>query len=77
MDLALKTAGGEGFSQVYKVRIYFTTMEEEGFNSVRRNMIHWMPAHRPLLTAVGVKMLGLPDMRVEVEAVAVGVEGGD
>ncbi|GAB7363921.1 hypothetical protein MBLNU230_g4484t1 [Neophaeotheca triangularis] len=76
VDLALHTAGGKGFSQVYRINMYLTTLleDEEVFAVVRRNMADWMPEHRPLLTAVGVKALGVPGMRIEVEIVAVGVE---
>lgn len=31
----------------------------------------WMPNHRPIWTLVGVAALGLPQMKVEIEVIAV------
>lgn len=77
VDLALRDAGGKGWPQVYKVKMYileevFTDAELLG--RLIGNLMKWMPERQPLLTAVGVAKLGAGDsagMRVEIEAVAI------
>ncbi|KAL8294826.1 hypothetical protein RB597_008278 [Gaeumannomyces tritici] len=74
LDVALKDAGGKGLSQVYRLNLYITdmaTLLEPAGEAMRK----WFPNHRPLLTAVGVASLALPGMRVEIEAVALDLEG--
>lgn len=77
VDLALKTAGGKGWSQVFRVNSYHTNLEDtavvtglmiEGYNK-------WMPDHAPIWTQIGVKQLGAPDMHVEIEVIAYDPEG--
>jgi len=77
VDLALRHAGGKGWPQVYKVKMYileavFTDAELLG--RLIGNLMKWMPERQPLLTAVGVAKLGAGDsagMRVEIEVVAI------
>ncbi len=35
-----------------------------------KNIEKWFPNHRPIWTAVGVERLALPEMMIEIEAVA-------
>ncbi|KAH8591512.1 endoribonuclease L-psp family protein [Bisporella sp. PMI_857] len=70
VELALKTAGGKGWEEVYKINIYATEMGEAAMAALVRNLRRWCPRHRPILTAVGVKELGLEGMRVEIEVAA-------
>ncbi|KAE8164589.1 Endoribonuclease L-PSP/chorismate mutase-like protein [Aspergillus caelatus] len=70
VDLALKTAGGKGWSQVYRVNSYHVPINNEALEAMVRNFRKWMPDHEPLWTCVGVTRLGEDDMRVEIEVVA-------
>ncbi|CAP61887.1 uncharacterized protein PODANS_5_2120 [Podospora anserina S mat+] len=75
VDLALRTAGGKGWCQVYKIRVYLTIIDDEAVEALVRNLRTWMPDHQPIMTAIGVNKLGLEGMRIEVEAVAHDPEG--
>ncbi|KAK4160399.1 Endoribonuclease L-PSP/chorismate mutase-like protein [Cladorrhinum sp. PSN259] len=75
VDLALKTAGGKGWCQVYKINVYTTVMNEEAIGALVRNLQTWLPDHQPIMTAVGVNALGLEGMRVEIEVAAHDPEG--
>lgn len=77
VDLALKTAGGKGWSQVYKVRSYHVPINGEALEAMSRNFKKWMPNHQPLYTCVGVQRLGEDDMRVEIEVEAHDPEGSE
>ncbi|CAI6332449.1 unnamed protein product [Periconia digitata] len=74
--LALTTAGGKGWEQVYKVRMYIVVNEGdskewgEALGLAAEALRRWCPDHAPILTGVGVKGLALEGMRVEIEAVA-------
>ncbi|KAK5659045.1 hypothetical protein OQA88_1132 [Cercophora sp. LCS_1] len=76
VDLTLRDAGGEGWSQVYKVVIYALEpqfVDEAFLGRIIENFKKWMPDHQPLLTAVGVAKLGagiVSHMKIEVEVVA-------
>ncbi|KAK3987528.1 Endoribonuclease L-PSP/chorismate mutase-like protein [Cladorrhinum sp. PSN332] len=74
VETSLKSAGGEGWKQVYKVNLYYTSQlaTEEGIAILGEAMKKWCgEGHRPLLTAVEVAGLALGGMRVEIEVVAV------
>ncbi|KAH8156523.1 hypothetical protein CIB48_g11727 [Xylaria polymorpha] len=75
VDLALRTAGGKGWSQVYSVRSYHVPLDGEALEAVVRNFRKWCPDHRPLWTCVGVARLAEDDMRVEIEVQAYDPEG--
>ncbi|KAL2140163.1 hypothetical protein VTI28DRAFT_4179 [Corynascus sepedonium] len=77
VDLALRTAGGKGWCQVYKINLYLTVMNEEAVGALVRNLKKWMPDHQPVMTAVGVAALGLEGMRVEVEVAAHDPQGAE
>ncbi|RAL11868.1 RidA family protein [Aspergillus homomorphus CBS 101889] len=70
VELALKTAGGKGWEQVYRVNSYHVPINNEALEAMVRNFRVWMPDHEPLWTCVGVTRLGEDDMRVEIEVVA-------
>ena len=84
VDLALKTAGGKGWSQVFRINSYHVPIEHnqagkaidsEAMKAMVRNFEKWMPGHQPLWTCVGVPNLGEGEMRVEIEVVAHDIEG--
>ncbi|OJJ07814.1 hypothetical protein ASPVEDRAFT_57078 [Aspergillus versicolor CBS 583.65] len=70
VELALKDAGGRGWDQVYRVRIYVLDTSDEVVELLVQNLRRWMPNHQPVLTCVGVKELALDGMRIEIEAYA-------
>ncbi|KAK2051695.1 endoribonuclease L-PSP, partial [Colletotrichum caudatum] len=72
VDLTLKDAGGEGWSQVFRIRLYAVdeAWTPEGIGRMVDNIKKWTPSHAPILTGVGVTKLGQPGMRVEVEVSA-------
>jgi enamine deaminase RidA (YjgF/YER057c/UK114 family) len=79
IDRALRAAGGRGLSQVYQIRSYHPKNCGEAMPVMKANLFKWFPDHKPIWTAVGVDGLGLPEMLVEIEAVAYdpqSVEGG-
>ncbi|EOA84357.1 hypothetical protein ACJQWK_01282 [Exserohilum turcicum] len=75
VEHCLKHAGGKGWSQVYKIRLYLTDLSEQSVVACVRNFKKWLPDHRPILTCIGVNQLGLPGMRVEIECKAHDEEG--
>ncbi|KAL0937447.1 endoribonuclease L-PSP [Colletotrichum truncatum] len=72
VDMTLRDAGGEGWSQVFRIRLY--ALDEawtpEGMGRMIENLKKWAPNHAPILTGVGVTKLGQPGMRIEVEVSA-------
>ncbi|KXJ90107.1 Endoribonuclease L-PSP/chorismate mutase-like protein [Microdochium bolleyi] len=97
VDLALRAAGGQGWSQVYRIRLYALdeAMVPEGLGRMVENIDKWCGGgggvapssggsggsagegdakqgerRRPILTGVGVSMLGQPGMRIEIEVAA-------
>ncbi|PSN59366.1 endoribonuclease L-psp family protein [Corynespora cassiicola Philippines] len=70
VDHCLKDAGGAGWSEVYKIRLYLTDANEQAIVASVRNFKKWTPNHRPILTCVEISKLGLPGMRVEIEVKA-------
>ncbi|KAL4887942.1 Endoribonuclease L-PSP/chorismate mutase-like protein, partial [Aspergillus ambiguus] len=70
VELALKTAGGKGWEQVFRVNSYHVPINNEALEAMVRNFRNYMPNHEPLWTCVGVTRLGEDDMRVEIEVVA-------
>ncbi|KAI0184739.1 endoribonuclease L-PSP [Xylaria flabelliformis] len=75
VELALKTAGGKGWEQVFSVRSYHLPLNNEALGAVVRNFRKWCPDHQPLWTCVGVQRLARDDMRVEIEVQAFDPEG--
>lgn len=71
VDLAIKTAGGKGWSQVFRVNSYHVPMDDTALGAMTRNFMRWMPDHRPIWTCVGVPRLALEAMKVEIEVVAI------
>ncbi|KAF2670935.1 YjgF-like protein [Microthyrium microscopicum] len=72
VDLALKNAGAsKGVGQAYKVVSYHCPLGEKTTELMVKAFRKHFPDHRPLWTEIGVAKLGLPDMKVEIEVVAV------
>ncbi|KAF2027183.1 putative L-PSP endoribonuclease family protein [Setomelanomma holmii] len=70
VDLNLRDAGGQGWSQVFRVNSYHVPLNNEALAIMTREFKKWMPDHKPIWTCVGVQRLGEDDMRVEIEVVA-------
>jgi enamine deaminase RidA (YjgF/YER057c/UK114 family) len=71
VELALKAAGGKGWSQVYSVRSYHLPVDDAATSAMVRNLQQWCGSdHHPIWTEIGVASLGLPTMRVEIEVEA-------
>jgi enamine deaminase RidA (YjgF/YER057c/UK114 family) len=70
----LKHAGGQGFSQVYRIVTYSTDMANT-FPLLVKNLNKWMPNHKAVWTQIGVKNLGAPTMHIEIEVDAYDPEG--
>lgn len=75
VELALKTAGGKGWSQVFRVNSYHIPMSDDTLEALVRNFKKYMPNHQPIWTCIGVPKLGDPNMKVEIEVVAHDEEG--
>ncbi|KAJ7503732.1 putative L-PSP endoribonuclease family protein [Mycena galericulata] len=69
-ELALKAAGGKGWSEVYKVRSHHVGLDDVAQAAMTRNLKKWAP-HGPIWTLLGVPRLGLDEMKVEIEVYAV------
>lgn len=65
----LKHAGGKGWEQVYRVYSFHTEITPEISQMMAENYKKYCP-HGPIWTQIGVKQLGVPDMHVELEVVA-------
>ena len=70
IDVALRDAGGKGWSQVFRVVSYHIPIDDEALGKMRSEFDKWMPGHRPIWTAVEVPKLGLDSMKVEIEVTA-------
>ncbi|TQV97044.1 l-psp endoribonuclease family [Cordyceps javanica] len=70
VELNLKNAGGQGWSQVYRIVSYHVPINDEALEAMTRNLDRYMPGHRPIWTAVGVTRLAEDDFRVEIEVSA-------
>ncbi|KAJ5691883.1 YjgF/Yer057p/UK114 family [Penicillium macrosclerotiorum] len=70
VEYSLKDAGGEGWSQVFRVVSYHVPINDEALAAMVRNFEKYMPGHQPIWTCVGVPRLSEDDMRVEIEVVA-------
>ncbi|KAK0372503.1 endoribonuclease L-PSP [Colletotrichum limetticola] len=77
VDIALKEAGGQGWSQVFRIRLYALdeAWTEDGLGRMVENMKKWTPNHAPILTGIGASKLGQPGMRLEVEVSAYDPKG--
>jgi enamine deaminase RidA (YjgF/YER057c/UK114 family) len=70
IDLTLKTAGGKGMSQVFRINSYHPNSSLEAMAAMKENLEKWFPDHRPIWTAVGVEKLAFDEMLIEIEAAA-------
>lgn len=75
VDLALKMAGGKGWSQVFRVNSHHTDLTNEVTALMSENFKKWMPDHQPIWTEIGVAKLGAEGMNVEIEVLAHDPEG--
>lgn len=48
-DLNLKHAGGQGWSQVYRI-VTYSTNTKLSFEHIVRNLKKWMPDHKPIVS---------------------------
>jgi len=62
---------------VYRVYSFHTDLSAEVTALMKENFEKWMPDHKPIWTEIGVKQLGAPGMNVEIEVVALDVEGAE
>ncbi|KAF7171359.1 hypothetical protein CNMCM5623_003755 [Aspergillus felis] len=51
VDMNLRNAGGEGWSQVYRVNSYHVPINNEALDAMVRNFHKWVPGHEPIWTA--------------------------
>ncbi|KAI6780660.1 uncharacterized protein J7T54_001164 [Emericellopsis cladophorae] len=70
VDRTIRHAGGKGWPQVYRVNSYHLELTPEVTAAMTAGFKTWMPNHKPIWTQVGVRQLGAPGMRVEIEVVA-------
>lgn len=70
VDIALKDAGGAGWSQVYRVTSYHVPLDSHALQIMAKEFKVWMPGHSPIWTAVGAAQLSEKEMQVEIEVVA-------
>ncbi len=65
VDVALRQAGGKGWSQVYSIHAYLAPLDmHHAAPDLIRNLRKWCPDHKPLLTAVGVEKLASENMKL-------------
>lgn len=69
VDICLRDAGGKGWSQVFRVTTYLLDIPSS-HDRIVENYRKWMPQHCPIWTEIGVRQLGAPGMRIEIEVVA-------
>ncbi|KAF9776440.1 hypothetical protein IL306_005375 [Fusarium sp. DS 682] len=77
VDKALKAGGGKGWEQVFRVNSYHTEITPEVGQRMAENYKKWMPNHKVIWTQIGVKQLGAPDMKCEIEVSAYDPEGAN
>ncbi|WVQ84251.1 hypothetical protein IAT38_006403 [Cryptococcus sp. DSM 104549] len=75
VELAIRTAGGKGWEQVYRVNSYHLELNEEVNLIFAALLKEYCPNHYPVWTCVGVTALGAPGMQIEVEVSAYDPEG--
>ncbi|EEY23533.1 endoribonuclease L-PSP [Verticillium alfalfae VaMs.102] len=75
VDVNLRDAGGQGWSQVFKVRLYVLEFSPEKIAAYVDLTRKWMPNHSPILTGLEVAGLSNPNFKVELEVEAHDPEG--
>lgn len=70
VDLALRSAGGTGWPQVFRVNSYHANFTPEVLDIMGQQFREWMPEHKPIWVALPVERLGVPEMRIEIQVVA-------
>ncbi|CAG9947868.1 unnamed protein product [Clonostachys rosea f. rosea IK726] len=75
VDIALKDAGGAGWSQIHRVNSFHVQLDPVSQEPMIRNFKKWMPGSHPTWTCVHVGRLGGDSMWVEIEVSAFCPEG--
>ncbi|CAG9996797.1 unnamed protein product [Clonostachys byssicola] len=75
VDKALKSAGGAGWPQVYRVNSFHVQLDPRSQEAMVRNFKKWMPDTHPTWTCVQISRLGDDNMWVEIEVSAYDPEG--
>ncbi|RAQ99392.1 YjgF-like protein [Stemphylium lycopersici] len=70
VEHAIQHAGGKGWDQVYKTRIYITIPMDDIAEPIVRNLKERRKKHGPLMTVVQVASL-YNTMKIEIEAEAI------
>ncbi|KAI9698319.1 MAG: hypothetical protein M1820_007481 [Bogoriella megaspora] len=71
VDVNVKNAGGKGWADVYKVQSYHChALDDKNVELMVKTLKKWCPDHQPIWTVLGVRELGLPNMRVEIDVSA-------
>lgn len=70
VELALRSAGGKGWCQVFRINSYHTNLTPEITMVMGEHFRKWMPNQKPIWVAIGVSQLGAPGMHVEIQVVA-------
>lgn len=70
VEIALKDAGGKGWSQVISIRTLHVGLDSEHGAAVTRNLRKYSPDRPPIWTQYGVVALGHPAMKFEIEVEA-------
>lgn len=65
-----RAAGGKGWSQVFRLTTYHVVLDDEVFAAMERNLRAWVPDYELIWTCIGVAKLAYPELRVEIEVVA-------
>jgi enamine deaminase RidA (YjgF/YER057c/UK114 family) len=72
IEKALKHAGiQKPFENIYSVRSYHIGLHDELPDLMVKHTRKLFTTHRPLWTLIGVERLGVKEMKVEIEVVAV------
>ncbi|KAK3670339.1 hypothetical protein LTR78_009793 [Recurvomyces mirabilis] len=73
VDLTLKTAGvKDGFKSVFSIKSYHVgTIDSTVLEAMIGNLKKYAPGHKPIWTMLGVATLALPEMKVEIDVVAI------
>lgn len=69
VDLALKAAGGKGWSSVCRVISYSTDIPAQN-EYIIANIQRWCPNHKPVWTELGIAHLAFPSMHIEIKVEA-------
>jgi non-canonical poly(A) RNA polymerase PAPD5/7 len=66
VDTALKSAGGNGWEEVYSVSSYHVPLSVEALDVMAKIIKEYMPDRKPVWNVFEVPRLGLPEMQIEI-----------